>query len=80
MVEKKKSPLYPDLKDEENETRRELLAAEEGVSSGLNLITTCLCNQGRRGEERGGQKGPGRPRRPRNFFWQLHTRNFNRLP
>jgi len=32
VVEKKKSPLYPDLKDEENETRRELLAAEEGVA------------------------------------------------
>jgi len=32
VVEKKKSPLYPDLRDdgEENETRRELLAAEEG--------------------------------------------------
>lgn len=32
VVEKKKSPLYPDLKDdaEENETRRELLAGEEG--------------------------------------------------
>jgi len=32
VVEKKKSPLYPDLKDdaEENETRRKLLAGEEG--------------------------------------------------
>lgn len=33
VLEKKKSPLYPDLKDgenDENETRRELLAAEEG--------------------------------------------------
>ena len=40
MVEKKKSPLYPDLKDdaEENETRRKLLAGEEGVSSLINLV------------------------------------------
>ena len=46
VLEKKKSPLYPDLKDGENvenETRRELLAAEEGVSSNQFIwITNCL--------------------------------------
>ena len=41
MVEKKKSPLYPELRDdddaEENETRRELLADDEKVSSVIYL-------------------------------------------
>ena len=83
MVEKKKSPLYPDLKDdaEENETRRELLAGEEGVSSLTYLFhSTPFLGRNEGGGGFGGEKASSCAGSASHLFWQLHTWDFHRLP
>ena len=59
MDEKKKSPLYPELNDddvEENETRRELLAADEKVSQ-CNLSLELLNLSRRRQRQSWSKRG-----------------------